>query len=151
MYIPLLLIQSPMHGYFASFWILWVMLLWTFTIKFLLEHVFFKGSTATSEKAGHMRLCVHAGTLDGIPWVFEDLLVVHFPPPPPKLANLNWPIFSFTKSFFCLLQSTVDHLRWIYSIIFFNSLISFCLFFIISISLLIFSIWWGIILRLLVL
>lgn len=84
-------------------------------------------------------------TLDGIPQVFGDLFIFVL-----WLDNLNWPIFRFTKSFFCLLKSAVKPLCWIFCFSYCTcQLLNFFLsLFIISISFLIFFIWWDIVLRL---
>ena len=63
-----------------------------------------------------------------------------------NLNNLNWPIFKFTESFFRLLKSAVGLLEWTFFIsviVFFNSRVSIRFLFIMSISLLIVSIWGG--------
>lgn len=69
----------------------------------------------------------YIGTLDSIWWVFKALLIfLHslfflFL----NLDNLNWPIFKFADSFFCLLKSDVE-LLWgifVFSYLYLNSII----------------------------
>lgn len=88
----------------------------------------------------------YIGTFGSIWWVFKAPLI--FLPSIfflfLNLDNLNWPIFKFADSFFCLLKSDVEPLWGIFHFSYFylNSMISVFFKKIISIFLLMFSTWW---------